>query len=193
MNTTDVHIKVNELIRKRYSPRSFSDKKVEINSLITIFEAARWAASSRNEQPWRFIYATKENKEDYNRLLSCLNDWNQKWVKTAPVIIMTIAKTAFSHNDMPNRHAWHDIGLAVGNMSMQATELGLFLHIMAGFSKTKAIETLHIPEGYEPVTMIALGYESDPENLPEEYNVLTGTDRIRKELNEIVHKGTFKY
>ena len=106
---------------------------------------------------------------------------------------MTVAKTTFSHNDQLNRHAWHDLGLAVGNMSIQATELGLFLHIMSGFSKTKAMELLNIPEGYEPVSMIALGYEGNPEDLTKEYNVLTGTERNRKELKEIVHKGTFKY
>lgn len=192
MNEQDVHI-LNEIFKRRYSPRSFDDKLVDEPELMSIFEAAKWAASSRNEQPWRFIYATKDNKKDYNRLLSCLSDWNQVWVKTAPVIIMTVAKTQFSHNNKENRHAWHDIGLAVGNMSLQATELGLFLHQMAGFSKTKAIETLNIPEGYEPVTMIALGYEGNPEKLPVEYDVLTGNDRKRKDLKDIVFKGTFKY
>jgi nitroreductase len=186
-------MKVNELIIKRYSPRSFESKLVEQDKIMTIFEAAKWAASSRNEQPWRFIYASKYDNTDYNRLLSCLNEWNQNWVKTAPVIIMTVAKSTFSHNNQANRHAWHDIGLAVGNMAIQATEMGLFLHIMSGFSKTKAIELLNIPEGYEPVTMIALGYEGNSNHLAEEYNVLTGTERNRKELKEIVHKGTFKY
>jgi len=184
---------IKNLILKRYSPRSFSDKMVEEDKIFRIFDAGRWAASSRNEQPWRFIYATKDNITEYNRLLSCLSDWNQNWVKTAPVIIMTLVKTTFSHNNQANRHAWHDLGLAVGNMSIQATDLGLFLHIMAGFSKTKAVDLLNIPEGFEPVTMIALGYEGKPENLPEEYNVLTGNERTRKELKEIVSKGTFKY
>ena len=179
---------IHSLIKNRYSPRAFDSRMVEEEKILQLFEASRWAASSMNEQPWRFIYVTKNDELEYKAMFSVIVDWNQEWVKTAPVIILAVAKLNFSHNNKPNRHAWHDIGLAIGNMSLQATELGLYLHSMAGFSKSKAIEVLNIPEGYEPVTMIACGYKGNINQLSEEFQKLENNKRTRMEFEKIVFR-----
>src|ERR1043165_8609214 len=116
---------VEEIIRRRWSPRSFADRPVDRETLQSLFEAARWAASSFNEQPWSFIVATADKKEEYATLLSCLTEKNQQWARLAPVLMVSVAKLSFQKNDRPNRHAFHDVGMAVANMIVQATALGL--------------------------------------------------------------------
>ncbi|MCC9166208.1 nitroreductase family protein [Pontibacter harenae] len=185
-------VAINSLIAQRKSPRAFSAEPVTQEELQTLFEAARWAASAMNEQPWRFIYATKENEEAYNRLLSCLAEPNQVWAKDAPVLMLTVAKTNYSGNNAPNSHAWHDIGLATANLVLQATELGLHAHMMGGYSATKAREVLGIPAGYEPVTMLAIGHIGDPEQLPEQLKARELAPRTRKPLEELVHEGVWQ-
>ena len=128
---------IEEILRRRWSPRAFSDRIVEPEKLQSLWEAARWAASSFNEQPWYFIVATKQKLEEHARLLSCLVEKNQQWARLAPVLMVSIAKLNFEKTGKPNRHAFHDVGLAMGNMLVQATALGLFVHQMAGFSPEK--------------------------------------------------------
>lgn len=173
---------LDQLFEKRYSPRSFSDKKVDIATLHSILDAARLAPSSYNEQPWRFIYATKEQGEDYLRLLSCLNEHNQAWANEAPVLMVGVAKKTFTANEKPNRHALYDTGAAVGFMVLKATEENLYMHQMAGFMPQKAKEVLHIPEEYEPVVMIALGYKGSGER----------PHKGRKPLEEIAFHGKWE-
>ncbi len=182
---------MNELIEKRRSTVSFSSLPVEEGKLEMIFEAARWAASSFNEQPWRFLYAIQSDKASFDKLASCLFDGNLTWAGKAPVLILTMTRKNFAYNGKPNRHAWHDVGLAVGNLSIQATDLGLFLHQMAGFDAKKAQEIYQIPEDFEPVSMIALGYREDIDTLGKELQARERSPRSRKPLQEIVFNSIF--
>ncbi|HEY4652699.1 MAG TPA: nitroreductase family protein [Pontibacter sp.] len=184
-------IEVNKLIQNRWSPRAFDSRPVEPEKLAALFEAARWAPSAMNEQPWRFMYATKDNPEAYEKLLSTLADANKVWAQHAPVLILSVAKVNYSMGS-PNAFAWHDTGMATAKLALQATELGLHLHIMGGYSTDKAREVLGIPEGYEPVSMIALGYQGDADQLPEPLKARELAPRSRKPLQEIVFNGTWK-
>ena len=155
------------MIARRWSPRAFDERPVEQETLKSLFEAARWAPSSNNEQPWRFIVASKETSTDYDRLFACLVEGNRKWVFRAPVLILSVASLLFEDDGKPNRHALHDTGMAAENFVLQATALGLQAHQMAGFDAQKARETCLIPTGFDPVAMIALGYPGDPAVLPD--------------------------
>lgn len=176
-------------ISNRYSPRSFSSIEVEKEKLDLIFEAARWAPSTFNSQPWRFYVANKfENKNFSNQIINCLTGFNKSWANTAPILIVTVVKNTFDHNNMPNKHAWHDLGLAVGNMLNQATEIGLFMHQMAGIEHDKIARLLNLSSEYEPVTVIALGYLGKIEDLPPEIQKAENEkQRVRKQLSEIVN------
>jgi nitroreductase len=180
---------LHEIFRARWSPRSFSDQPVSKEDLKTIFEAARWAASSYNEQPWRFIVASKSDGPLYDKLLSVLVPFNQAWAKTAPVLILTVAKRTFSHNATPNLHARHDTGAALAQIALQATALGLHVHGMAGFDSEKARQVFAIPEDYEPVAAAALGYLGSPDELEEPYKERELARRERKPLRELVFAG----
>jgi nitroreductase len=187
-NLANTKYPIHELLKKRWSPRAFSERMVEPEKLYSLFEAARWAPSSFNEQPWNFIVATKENKADYDRLLSVALERNRQWAHTAPVLLLTVARLA-THGGKPNRLALHDIGLAAENLVLQATALDLFAHQMAGFNAERARDEFAIPSGYEPVTMIAVGYLGDPESLPEQFREEEQGPRSRKPLEEFVFSG----
>jgi nitroreductase len=158
---------VHEIFKARWSPRSFSSREVLPEDLKTVLDAARWAASSYNEQPWRFVVATKADKEAYDKFLTALIPFNQGWAKSAPVLILTVAKTKFSHNGEANYHALHDAGAALAQLMLQATALGLHTHGMAGYDHAKMRTVLGIPEDYALGTAVALGYLDTPEKLPE--------------------------
>lgn len=145
-------------ITKRFSPTTFTEQELSEEQLTTLFTAAGKAASSYNEQPWRFVYALKQDSEAFNNILECLVEGNQEWAKNAAALVITVSKKDFTKNEKTNAHNRHDLGLAVGNLCAQATAMGLHLHQMGGFSAKKAINNLNIPEGFEPVTAIALGY-----------------------------------
>lgn len=191
MISTEKNIAVHNLIEERWSPRAFEDKSVEEEQLQALFEAARWAPSAMNEQPWRFIYATKEDKENFDRLFSCLLEGNS-WARNASALFLTIAKTNYDYNGNPNSLALHDVGLATGNLLLQATDLGLHIHLMGGFNAEKAREVLGIPEGFVPVSMGAIGYAGDPESLSETLKAREVAPRKRKSLNELVFKGKWE-
>lgn len=182
---------IHDLLRRRWSPRAFSDRMIEPEKLRSLLEAARWAPSSFNEQPWSFIVATKENETEYNRLLSCLTEGNIPWAQHASVLMLSVAKLHFDRNRKGNRHAFHDVGLAVENLVIQATALGLFAHQMAGFHVEKARELFNIPEGYEPVAMMALGYLGDAVTLPEQLRERELAPRSRKPLETFVFTGSW--
>src|SRR5438477_12457960 len=177
---------IEEILRRRWSPRAFSDRMVESEKLQSLFEAARWAPSSFNEQPWSFIVATKQNLEEHARLLSCLVEKNQQWARLAPVLMVSVAKLKFEKTGKPNRHAFHDVGLAMGNMLVEATALGLFVHQMAGFSVDKVREVYQVGEGFDPVAAIALGYPAEPEVLPEAFREQEAGPRSRKPISTFV-------
>lgn len=153
---------IHELLARRWSPRAFAERPIEPEKLQSLFEAARWAPSSNNEQPWRFLVAVKENHEEFDRFLACLLEGNRKWAHRAPVLILSVASLHFEDSGKPNRHAVHDTGLATENLLLQATALGLVAHPMAGFDIEKARAEYKIPAGHEPVAMIAIGYPGDP-------------------------------
>jgi nitroreductase len=121
--------------------------------------------------------------------MDILSERNQQWAYKAPVLMLSIAKTNFTRNNKPNRHAFHDVGLAMGNLIIQATASGLYVHQMAGFDREKARESLQIPDGYEPVAMAAIGYLGDPDDLPELFKSRENAPRTRKTLEEIVYVG----
>lgn len=181
---------VKELLERRRSPYAFSPRSVEPEKLRAVFEAARSAPSSYNEQPWRFIIATRDDPEAYQRLLSVLVDANRQWAKNAPVLMVSVAKLDFA-NGNPNRHAFHDVGQAAAYLTIQATALGLMVHQMGGFDAAEARELLRIPAGYEAVAAIALGYPGDPEDLPEPMRSRENGPRRRKPLAELVFEGSW--
>ena len=177
---------VHELIRRRWSPRAFAETPVEAEKLASLFEAARWAPSSFNGQPWHYIVATKDDQAAFERLLNCLRPQNIQWAQHAPVLIIAVAQLSLGEDRGPNRHAFHDVGLANENLVLQAVALGLVSHQMAGFFPDKARETFGIPEGYEAVTALAVGYPGDPENLPPEVKARELQPRERRPLSEFV-------
>ncbi|HSP63912.1 MAG TPA: nitroreductase family protein [Pyrinomonadaceae bacterium] len=180
---------IEEILRSRWSPRAFSDRLVEPEKLQSLFEAARWAASSFNEQPWNFIIATKQKPEEHTRLLSCLVEGNQRWARPAPVLVVSVGKLNFAKTGKPNRHAFHDVGLAVQNMVVEATALGLFVHQMAGFSPEKVRETYGVPGGFEPVAAMAIGYGVAKDELPEPFREFDLGARSRNPVSSFVFEG----
>lgn len=183
--------RVHQLIRRRWSPRAFSDRPVDSATLRALLQAAQWAASSYNEQPWAFIVATRDTSQDYERLLGCLVEFNQKWASSAPVLALSVAKASFERNGKPNRHAFHDVGLAVSQLTLQATAEGLAVHQMAGIDADQARRELDIPDGWDPVAAIALGYPADPDSLPEDLRDKEEADRRRKPLADFVFSGSW--
>lgn len=186
---SDTQYSIASAIQQRWSPLAFSNRPVEPEKLCQVLEAARWAASSFNEQPWRFIVATKDNPAEFDRLLSCLAEGNQEWAKSAPVLMLSVAKLHFERNGNDNRHAFHDVGAAAANLAIQATVLGLFIHQMAGFDVGKARGVFNIPDEYEPVAAIALGYLGDPQMLSERLQQRAQAPRTRKPLETFVFSG----
>ncbi|HEY7304728.1 MAG TPA: nitroreductase family protein [Bryobacteraceae bacterium] len=181
---------VHELIRTRWSPRSFSERPISNEDLRTILEAARWAASSFNEQPWRFLIARKSDGEVYDRMLSLLVPRNQEWAKTAPVLMIMAAKRTFSHNGSPNSYALHDTGAALAHFMLQAHALGLYAHGMAGFDRARAREVLGIPDDYDLGAAVALGYLDTPDKLTnEQQRQAEVAKRVRRPLHELAFGG----
>ena len=180
---------VNELISQRWSPYAYSDRAVAKEDLMALFEAARWAASSYNEQPWRYIVATRENPEEYAKLLSCLVEGNQGWAQGAPVLALGIAGLKYAKNGKPNRHALHDLGQASANLCVEATARGLAVHQMGGIVPAKAREIYGIPEDFDVVTSLAIGYAAEGDEVPEPLREAASRPRPRKPLAEILFSG----
>lgn len=182
---------VHPLITQRWSPYAYADKPVSKADLQSLFEAARWAASSYNEQPWVFLLATKDDPVEFKRILSCLVEANQAWARHAPVLVLACIRQKFSHNGTPNGVALHDLGLACGNICLEATARGIQVHMMAGILPDKARVEFGIPEGVQPCTAIAIGYAADASALPGELMKRETSPRVRKPLAEIVHARNF--
>jgi len=177
---------VHDLVKTRWSPRAFADRPVESEKLQSILEAARWAASSSNLQPWAFIIARQdEETEAHARMINCLMEGNVPWASKAPVLGITVANI-YRKPEVRNRHAYHDVGLATQNLTLQATALGLYLHLMGGFSPDSARSSFAIPPEFEPVAMFALGYLGDPSGLPEHHQEGEKAVRTRRALHEFV-------
>ncbi len=180
---------IHDLLRQRWSPRAFSDKPVPADVLRSLFEAARWAPSSNNEQPWAFLVTTRDDQENHAKMLSTLVEFNQAWAKHAPVLAIAVSESAFAKTGKPNRNAFYDTGAAVAHLSVEATSRGLFVHQMAGFDPHKAIEVFEIPNGWEPIAAFVIGYPGDPESLPEPLGRRELAPRERKPLESLVMGG----
>jgi nitroreductase len=187
--TAPVDFPIQEILKRRWSPRAFADRLIEPAILQSLFEAARWSASASNAQPWNFVIATRDKSEEFERLLSCLVDANVAWGKNAPVIGISVAKLTMDPNGRVNRHAYYDVGQAMANLSMEAAAHGLQVHQMAGIQVEKSRGVLSIPEGYDPVTGFAIGYPGDPHSLPEKLRERELAPRQRKPLSAFVYGG----
>jgi nitroreductase len=180
---------IQELIARRWSPYAFADRAVSDDDICSLFEAARWAASSYNEQPWRYIIATKSDANGFARLLSCLVEGNQVWAKAAPVLALGCTSLKFARNGQPNAAAHHDLGIASATLSLEATARGLSVHQMIGILPDRARELYAIPDDVQPLTGLAIGYSGDPQNLPATIRERDLTSRQRKPLPEIIYSG----
>lgn len=181
---------VHDLVVERWSPYVYSDQPVDPDDLRALFEAARWAPSSYNEQPWSYVVATKQQPEEYARLLSCLVEPNQAWARAAPVLALGIVTQRFQRNDKPNKAAMHDLGLAAGNLLLEATARGIHVHQMIGILPDRARELYAIPEGSEAYTGLAIGYAGDPAS-DAKLGERDLAPRTRKPLSEFVFSGRF--
>jgi nitroreductase len=176
-----------DAIKKRYSPMIFTAEAVSKESLNQMLDAARWAASSYNEQPWRFIVAHGNDHPNYAKLHDVLNEYNQNWAITAPVLMLVLAKKHFTLlPETLNVHSWYDSGMAVANMAVEAASMGIQLHQMGGYDAVKAREIFSIPDEYDVIAAIAAGHPGKPADLPEPYRSRAMETRTRKEISEIL-------
>ena len=176
---------VDDLIRRRWSPRTYADKEIPAAELKKLFEAARWAASSSNEQPWRFLVG-RRGDETYQKVFNALVEFNQSWAKSAPVLVLSVAKNVFTNNGKPNAYGMHDTGAASATLALQATAIGLHTHSMAGFDREQARASFAIPADYEIGAVTAIGYLGDPASLPEHLKKMEVSPRQRKPVEEFV-------
>jgi nitroreductase len=180
---------IHELLARRWSPYGFADRPVSRDDLRSLFEAARWAPSSYNEQPWSYIIATRDNPAEFEGVLSCLVEGNQGWAKAAPVLALGCTSLKFIKNGKTNAAAIHDLGLAAANLCVEATARGLYVHQMIGILPDKARVVFQVPESVQPLTALAIGYAADPNTLPEKIKERDTTPRTRKRLSEFVFSG----
>jgi len=186
----DTKYPIEEALRRRCSTLAFGDRPVEVTKLQQLFEAARWAPSSFNEQPWSFVLTMKhDGQEDYERLLGCLMANNREWARRAPVLVLSIAKHHHETGGKVNPYSFHDVGLATENLTVQATALDLFVHLIAGFDAARARELFMIPETHQPVCVIAIGYFGNLEILTPEQQRRELSPRHRRPFKEFVYAG----
>ena len=181
---------INPLLKKRWSPRAFSEKPIENKKLQSMFEAARWSPSASNEQPWAFIIG-KKGDETYDKIMSTLVEFNQIWSQFAPVLIVSCAKKDVIKGEGENLFRMYDLGQAVAHLTFQAASEGLYVHQMAGFDAEKINELFHIPANFEAVTVLAIGYIGDPRILHPKLEKLEYADRERKPLEEFIFSEKF--
>jgi nitroreductase len=193
--TNPVDHSVLESIRDRWSPYRFEPRVVEPQKLVRCFEAARWAASSFNDQPWHWLVATRDDSAEFDRMVGCLMEANQSWARQAGALVLTVLRTSFAYNQKPNRVALHDLGQAAAHLALQAASEGLQTHQMGGVDLAKVRDEYSIPEGFEPQTGIAIGYPDLSE--PADQNAVSLRDREtaarkRKPLGDQVFTGQWK-
>jgi nitroreductase len=181
---------LHDYISHRKSTVLFSPEPIYGDVINELFEAARWAPSSMNAQPWRFVYALKKDPW-FDTMLACLDAKNQEWAKNAPMLMLTCAEVIFEHNNRENIYAWHDTGMAYANFVFQATSLGLSVHPMGGFNRELAREAVQLPANIAPVAMVAIGYKSDSTDFAPHLMNKENRQRVRKPLVEIVFQGRF--
>jgi len=183
-------VPVHELIRNRWSPRAFAEKPVASDVLRSLFEAARWAPSSNNEQPWAYLVATRDDAENFAKMLGVLVEFNAGWAKNAPVLALSVAHLK-TQQGKPNGVALHDVGSATAQLTFEANSRGLLVHQMAGFDADKARQAFAIPTDWQPVAAMALGYPGDPASLSEKLRERELAPRSRKPVSDFVMSGTW--
>ncbi|HCC29362.1 MAG TPA: nitroreductase [Marinilabiliales bacterium] len=182
-----------KIIQERYSPRAFSDQTVDMPTLEYLFDAARRAPSSRNEQPWKFIYAIKEGSLNFQKFLGFLTASNQKWACTAPVLVAGITRLNYQSNQQPNEYAWYDLGQSIAYLTLQASGFGLYVHQMGGFDREKAKLELHLPQDSQVVVMVAIGYKGDIHRIPSEFHEGELNRKTRFPLGQILSKNQWSW
>jgi nitroreductase len=184
---------IEAVIRRRWSPRSYTSQPVSAGALHSLLEAARWAASCFNVQPWNLVVVRKEqDAAAHAALVECLSANNQRWAGAAPVLILACASTTFPQNGQANRHAWYDTGAAMAQLAVQAVALGMQAHQMAGFDAAKAREAMGVPEGFDPISVTSIGYAGSPDALPDDLKQRETAPRVRRTVEEITHLGGWK-
>ncbi|MBX2960874.1 MAG: nitroreductase family protein [Cyclobacteriaceae bacterium] len=191
--SSNIESRVLDSIKRRRSLRAYSDMLVAEEKIQSLFEAARWAPSSMNEQPWTYLYATR-GQQLFNEILECLNESNIIWAKHAPLLVVSLARKKLLRNGLPNGSARYDLGAANAFLSLQATELGLNVHQMGGYNKEKLVESLGIPtEEYELGVVMAIGYPGDSEMLPENLKQRELAPRSRYTVSSFTMNRSFKH
>ena len=176
-----------DVLKKRWSPVNFSSDKIDKEMIETLFEAARWTQSSRNTQPWRFIYATKDDPKNFECLANLLSEGNG-YAKNAYLLLLGCAVLNYEDREGVNQHAQYDTGAAMNNIFLQAVSMDLIAHEIGGFDKERAFTQLNIPKNVEPMAMMAIGYPTSPEEVEERFLEKQNRPRVRKTLKEIVFK-----
>jgi nitroreductase len=180
---------IHDLLARRWSPRAMDpDRRVAPEMVRSLLEAARWAPSCFNEQPWRYLVFDGSDPEVLEAARGCLAEGNA-WARRAPLLLLSVARDTFTRNGKPNRHAQHDVGLATENLVLQATALGLATHAMAGFDAGRARQAFQIPDGFTPLAMIAVGHPGSPDDLEEGLRQRELAPRERRPLEEIAFSG----
>ena len=181
----NLNTEINPLLNKRWSPRSFNPLELNDGEISKLFEAIRWSPSAFNEQPWHFIYADRRDLAAFKNVYECLSEGNRSWTVNASMLIITFVKNAFERNGKSNRYAAHDLGGAMANMTIQALDMGLYVHQMAGIQKDVILAKFNVPEGWEPLTMAAVGHLGSPELLDEKLRSGEESEQIRHALPDI--------
>lgn len=190
-NIADTKNEIFALLKQRYSPRTFMDDEIHEEHIRQLFEAARWSASSNNLQPWRFIYGIK-GTDGYDTIYDCLSDFNKTWVNNAPLLMLTAYKEKKDNGD-ENFHALHDLGLCLGNMTVQAQYMGIGMHHMAGVDWKKAEKVFELPDDFHVSTAIALGYYGgDLDKLSDDLQKQETQQRERIPIEQFAFEGKWK-
>jgi nitroreductase len=182
-------LEVHPLIRARRSSYAFDSRPLTREQIRVLFEAARWAPSSFNEQPWRFLIATREEPEAFERLANVMSPWNRAFAAKAPLLGLSAARMVFAKNGLPNPHAFHDVGLATENLSLQAVAMGLQTFFVAGYDVDAAKAVIDPAETWRPVAMFAIGYAGRVDELDEVYRKKEARERTRQPLDAILFEG----
>ncbi len=182
---------IHSLIQHRWSPRAFKPIALTAPQTHTLLEAARWSASCFNEQPWRFLIANRDQSDAFDTMLQCLVPVNRAWAQNAGLLLLAFAHTRFQRNDKPNRHAHHDLGLAAGQLALQATAMGLQAHMMAGIDIEHIKATYQVPDDFDPLSAIAVGTPDDPASLSADLAERERAPRERREINSFCFSGDF--
>jgi len=177
---------IHPLIEERWSPRVFKNNELNDQQIEMLFEAARWAPSSRNSQPWRFVYASKSDSVTWLKLVDCLTDFNKDWVQSASLLVLACVVKVDPSNGRTRNHSWYDLGLAVANFTFQANSQGIFVRNMGGFESDKAIGNFGIPESIEPVVMLAVGNPDEQVISHPKFDVPAKSNRKREGLDKII-------